>query len=205
MDSPKISALLLAAGSSTRMGAANKLLLPYQNKVIVQHLIQELASAKIDELIVVLGFEDESVKAKIPSHIRTVFNEQHRSGMTSSIQTGVRAANPSHQGYMICLADQIMMKTADYNQIISEWQTNFLLDPACIVLPFYQQQRGNPVIFSSCYKNEILEHPAGNGCKAIVQKHKAHLHKIEMNNQHVLIDIDTPGDYNNIAPNTKDQ
>ncbi len=203
MGKPKLSAILLAAGSSLRMGTVNKLLLPFQEQLIIQHLIQELAAAKIDELIVVLGHEDKIVKSNIPANIHTVFNEQHRSGMTSSIQTGIKATNNEHKGYMICLADQVLMQTTDYNQIINEWQTKYAQDQKCIALPFHNQQRGNPVIFSSCYKNEILAQAPGNGCKAIVQKHKAHLHKVVMKNNHVLIDVDTPTDYNNTISKKK--
>ncbi len=195
MESPKLTAILLAAGSSTRMGSENKLLLPYRGKVILQHLIDELAQAEIDDLIIVLGYENDLVKNKIPKQLRTVFNPDYTTGMTSSIQKGLSHANENHQGYMICLADQVMMQTVDYNQIIAAWKMQFQLDKKSIALPFYKKQKGNPVIFSSYYKNELLAEPAGNGCKAVVQKNKRHLLKVEMKNQHILVDIDTPVDY----------
>jgi len=194
MDQPKLTAILLAAGSSIRMGTANKLLLPFRDKLIIQHLVDKLAAAKIDELILVLGHEAELVKNNIPSTITTAFNPDHKTGMTSSIQTGVQQANESHHGFMICLADQVLMETSDYNQIIAAWKAQFLKDKQCIVLPFFEEQKGNPVIFSSGYKDEILAQPAGNGCKVVVEKHKAHLHMVEMANGNVLVDVDTVED-----------
>ncbi len=195
MKSPSICALLLAAGSSVRMGGENKLLLPIGNCLIIQHLIKQLVATNIDELIVVLGHEAELVKAQLPKGIRTVVNEQHLKGMTTSIQAGVQAASTVHDGFMICLGDQILMETEDYNYLIEAWRNKIIDDPDCIVQPVFEKQKGNPVIFSSAYKNNILAHQELNGCKEIVRSHREHLHLIEMANDHVLKDVDTQGDY----------
>lgn len=191
------SAILLAAGLSTRMGEANKLLLPWKKGVIIEHLIQQIVESNVAELIIVVGHQSEKVQQFIPQHpkIKTVLNETYQKGMTTSIQTGVSHSNSTSKGYMICLGDQVLMETTDYNYILQAWEKAIKANPASILLPTYQQQKGNPVIFSAHYKNAILQHQATNGCKAIVQANNQQLQSIEMPNNHVLTDVDTPEAY----------
>src|ERR1700754_4804500 len=108
-----LSAILLAAGSSRRMGSINKLLLPWQGQPIVAATAANILAAGIKEVIVVTGHQAPAITAAL-AHlpVQFVHNPRHEEGMTSSIQTGVR--NTTGNGYMICLADMVLLTAEDY-------------------------------------------------------------------------------------------
>ena len=118
--------------------------------------------------------------------------------MTNSIQAGVGVASDKSSGYMICLADQPLMKAADYNEIIERFEVLVKHDPKSIVVPFYNGKKGNPVIFSAIHRDDILNHKEMEGCKEIVQLNKEHVYQVEMSHDHILQDVDTPEDYDRL-------
>ncbi len=189
-----LSAILLAAGSSRRMGSVNKLLLPWQDHTLVFATAQNLLAAGIQDLIVVTGHDPEAVTAALATlPVRTIHNPAHATGMTSSIQTGVRIAEG--KGYMICLADMVLITPAEYTLLKTAFLRQHLLDDRCIILPEYQGENGNPVIFSSWYRNALLQHPEKEGCKTLVHDHTDHHLRVAMPADHVLRDIDRPEQY----------
>lgn len=182
------SAIVLAAGSSRRMGAMNKLILPYSSCTILETIIIELQASNVDEIIVVLGHEKEVIKTLLSPYEGLIFcyNAQHLTGMTSSIQTGVKSASKASNGYLICLSDMPFIEADDYNFIL-----NSLSGEKEILLPFYQSKKGNPVCFSKHFRGEILDHQQLEGCREIVQNNNKNVRKISFNNDHILKDIDT--------------
>lgn len=189
-----LSAILLAAGSSTRMAPANKLLLPWQQKPIVYHTANHLLASGIDELIVVTGHESAAiVNALHPFPIRFVHNPEHAKGLTGSIRSGIRMAHG--EGYMICLADMFLITASEYVLLRTAFEQQYRHDVQCLVLPDFQGHTGNPVIFSSFYRDALLSLPQGEGAKSLVRAHSDHHHRVPMPTNHVLRDLDTPGDY----------
>lgn len=188
-----VSAIVLAAGSSRRMGNVNKLLLAYKSKPILVHVIENIFTAGISDVIVVGGYEAENVKnalAGLPVHF--ILNEDHNTGLTTSIQQGILHAQGN--GYMICLADMVLIEPAEYLLLVKSFEDQLAIDPGCICLPAFNNHKGNPVIFSSLYRQAILDHHEVEGCKTIVELHKEHVCTINMNTDHVLRDIDNPED-----------
>jgi molybdenum cofactor cytidylyltransferase len=189
-----ISAIVLAAGLSTRMGDNNKLLLPYKNKTIIENTVHSINSSSIKEIIIVLGKDYEKIIPLIqhlPVHIE--LNENFSAGLTSSIQAGILKANGS--AYMFCLADMVLITSEEYTFICSEFEKAFLSDPKVIGVPVYEGKKGNPVVFSSFYKDSITNHIAIDGCKEIVQMNQQHVFNISMKSDHILRDVDTMADY----------
>lgn len=184
-----VSAIILAAGTSSRMGTPNKLLLPYKDATVVRTVVQQITGTGIQDIIVVTGFESDQVTAALkdlPVHF--VYNPYYALGMTSSIQQGVKAARG--EGYMICLADMVKITTSQYLQLKEEFEASIETDPSSIVIPFYQQTKGNPVIFSSTFRDQLLQHHNPEGCKKIVEQHASHIHPVQMTNDAVLTDLD---------------
>jgi molybdenum cofactor cytidylyltransferase len=189
-----LSAILLAAGSSTRMAPANKLLLPWQHKPVVYHTANHLLASGIGELIVVTGHEAAAVTAALhPLPVHFVHNPEHPRGLTGSIQSGVRMAHG--EGYMICLADMFLITAAEYVLLRTAFEQQYRHDIQCIILPDYQGQTGNPVIFSAAWRDALLSLPQSEGAKTLVRAHPDRHHRIPMPTDHVLRDLDTPGDY----------
>ena len=192
----KVSAIVLAAGLSSRMQGQQKLFLPYQEKTILEQVISELLVSKATEVIVVSSpLTHAKIKAMSLSGITLVSNPDHKLGMTTTIQKGVQAASSGINGHMVCLGDMPRITTAEYDQLISSFNVSYADDSKAIFLPFYQGQKGNPVIFSAAYREDILAHQDMEGCRGIVHSNLSHLTKVAMETDHVLVDVDTPEDY----------
>ncbi len=96
---------------------------------------------------------------------------------------------------MICLGDMPRITTEEYNHLITKFSDRLNTNPKAILLPFYKGQKGNPVIFSSVYRYDILKHREMEGCKVIVQSNSSHLIRVDMDSDNVLLDVDTPESY----------
>lgn len=192
-----VSAIVLAAGSSQRMGSVNKLLLPYDGRPLVRHVAETIAASAADEVIVVVGHEADRVRAALAGlPVRIVHNEWHAEGMTTSIQAGVGAASPDSAGFMICLSDLPLIESADLDHLITAFRDAG--DERGIVVPVFEGQRGNPVLFASAYRSEMLAHDEPEGCRNLIRRHRDCLIRVEMPNDHVLRDIDTPEAYDRV-------
>jgi molybdenum cofactor cytidylyltransferase len=189
-----ISAILLAAGTSKRMEQGNKMLLPLNDKTVLETTLDNILANGPGEVIVVLGKDADQVMAHIDHlPVKVVFNENYERGMTSSIQKGLSVA--TGKGYMICLGDMVLITAPEYLRIKDAFEEIIQSDPQAICIPVYDQQKGNPVIFSSYYKESILRHDRAEGCREIVQANVLHIHSVLMPTSHILADIDTPADY----------
>jgi molybdenum cofactor cytidylyltransferase len=200
-----LTVIVLAAGLSSRMGAQNKLRLPFGENTILQTTLFNIIEANLGEILVIVGHERELIENDLEpfkDEIKIVFNEHFENGMTTSIQAGVKNSdeNMEHpdkggtEGYMICLSDMPLLQPIDYQRI-----SNFYLEKKDthypIVQPVFEQQKGNPVIFHPSYKKDILNLTYMEGCKPIVQANKENVHLIEMPNDAILLDADTAEAY----------
>lgn len=191
-----ISAIILAAGESKRMGAENKLLLPFEGRPLIEHIVRTVQASEADEVIVVVGHEAEQVQAALAGcGVYIVQNDHYREGMTTSIHTGVFAAAAEAEGFMIYLSDLPLIEAEELNGLIGAFKRALHENPAAIAVPVYQGQRGNPVLFSAPYRSAILNHKGLMGCKGIVKQNPDHVVHIEMPTDHILHDIDTREDY----------
>src|SRR5690349_21645261 len=112
-----VTAIVLAAGSSQRMGNVNKLLLPYKDKRIIETTLENIIAAKMNKVIVVTGYEAEKIKTAIQHlPVDIIHNDDFLKGMTTTIQRGIEHAKEG--GYMICLADMFMITSNEYALLI---------------------------------------------------------------------------------------
>ena len=190
------SAIILAAGTSTRMGTRNKLLLPLSpgGLPLIRVVVERVLASNCGEIIVVLGHEKEKVKAVLEDlDIRFATNPMYRSGMTSSIQSGVGVVHPDSAGVLICLGDMPLLNTEDYNRV-----TEAVTGAPQIIVPVFEGQNGHPVFFSHHFISDILAHDQPEGCKSIVSRNKDRVTRIAGPNSHILKDIDLPEDYHRL-------
>jgi molybdenum cofactor cytidylyltransferase len=197
-----ITSIVLAAGMSRRMGEVNKMLLPFLDSTIFETTLSNISKADIGSLVVVLGYESKKIK-KIRNNgpfsmaniqCSTTENKDYAKGMTSSIKAGIRATKPETH-FMICLSDMPLISPEEYRFIASQFTAILKQDAQAIVVPFFKGEKGNPVIFSAFYKNELLNLEDTEGGKMILQKYNNHVYKIEMPTDAVLRDADTREDY----------
>ena len=205
-----ITAILLAAGLSRRMGNENKLLLPLGQSTMLATTLANILSAKIGETLIVVGHEAQNVQATLVADLKKhplsinaqnaskmtiLTNNHYEKGMTTTIQTGVEAAATESVGYMICLSDMPFITPEEYAFLTNEFLKILETNKQAIVQPVFNGRRGNPTIFSSFYRKHILELTYTEGCKPIVQAHTAHVYAVEMPTDSVLRDIDFRADY----------
>lgn len=193
----RVSAIILGAGLSKRMGDTNKLFLPFHGKPIIESVIENVKHSEADEIIVVGSDKTmQHLKPFRSNRVRIVKNGEHRNGMTSSIKAGVLACDGD--GYLICLGDQPQILTSTYNKIIQSFKLAYRENNQVISAPFFQEKRGNPVIFSSDYREEILSHDQPEGCKEIIQRNANSIDVIPTDDPAILLDIDTMDDYQSL-------
>ena len=191
-----ISAVILAAGESRRMGKQNKLLLPVSGEALLVKLIKSVCDSDVGQVIVVIGHEAEKIRRKLNNFpLSFVYNPNFSEGMTTSIKSGVKEVSPDCDGYMICLADMPFINTSEINKLIHAYDQNRIKEKRLIVIPVYQGHRGNPVLFSTEFREDILEHKMEFGCKGVIMKNFESVKEIEMDDDSMLLDVDTLEDY----------
>ena len=190
-----ISAIILAAGESRRMGVQNKLLLQIDSEVLIRKFVKSVSNSLVDAVLVVVGFEAEKIKAVLHDQsVKFVENPSYEEGMTTSIQSGVKASSNESTGLMICLADMPFAETSDLNLLIQAFNDYRSTESSLIIVPVFQGNRGNPVLFSEVFRDKILTHK-GEGCREIVRQFPHYVKEVSMENDNLLRDIDTPEDY----------
>jgi molybdenum cofactor cytidylyltransferase len=192
-----VTAIVLAAGLSTRMGKP-KMLLPWGGQSVLGHVLSTLAEAGVERRVVVVGSERAAVEA-VCSHAgaRAVFNpEFHTSEMLSSLQVGLRCLPSECTAALVVLGDQPSMEAHVVESLLP-------LDealPACIIVPSYERRRGHPWLVGSDWWAEILQMSAPETPRDFLQRHDATIKYVEVTTDSVLRDIDTPADYLKSAP-----
>ena len=193
-----ITAILLAAGLSRRMGQTNKLLLPWQGKALVQHTLDQLLAANFAQVVVVLGHEAERVGEALQGYqhrVQMMHNHDYARGMTSSIQAGWQAVPPSSLGAMICLADMPWLRAEDYQHLAQQFLAAMEQDPETILIPDFAGTPGNPVTFSRWYREAWTGYTEPEGGKGLVRQYARHRVFAAMPAAKGQQDLDTPADW----------
>ena len=189
----KISATILAAGSSRRMGKSNKLLLHINNEPIIQSVCRTVLETKLNPIIVVTGYENREIEKVIPNEINDiVFNKDWSTGMMSSIFMGISKLDESVDGNMIILGDMPLITKATLNILIAEFNKH---KGQRIVHPSYKSIQANPVIFPKKYFSEILKGRGDRGGKKVLKKYSKEAIGVNIDSDEVILDCDTRDDY----------
>lgn len=191
-----MAAIVLAAGTSSRMGSRNKLLLPYHGKPLLAHAVESVLASSVSEVVVVIGHEADLMQDVLTGYTVTIAHNAHyQSGKTSSIRTGVAAASAAASGYMVCLSDLPLVTAAEHNRVIAAFLATHAEDARAIVRPVYEDQPGHPVILSAAYRQELLSARHPRACRNVVRRHHAFVREIPWDTDHVIRDMDTPQAY----------
>jgi molybdenum cofactor cytidylyltransferase len=190
----KCGLILLAAGSSTRMGEP-KQLLNYRGKALVRHAVDTALASACSPVIVVLGATAGAVGQAIRDlPVATVENPRWAEGMGTSIQTGVRAAAVRElDGVILALADQPLVTAEIYNRLMAQHEST----GKPIVTSEYAGTVGVPVLFAKEYFQHLLALRPEQGCKGVILAHEASALRIAC--PEAEADIDTPVDYQRLA------
>jgi molybdenum cofactor cytidylyltransferase len=192
-----ISAILLAAGESNRMGQP-KQLMPFDQITIVERTIDNLLNSAVSETILVLGYKDEEIRKTIAGKpIKIAINPDYQQGMSTSIIAGLKQVDKKAQAVIIALGDQPFVNS----QTITSLVEAFIANNRGILIPVYQGRRGNPIIFAIKYKSELLNLKGDVGGREIIKRHPDDVLEVAVNCEGVLLDIDTMENYTPITLN----
>lgn len=185
-----ISAIVLAAGESRRMGRL-KPLIKINNKTFLQHITDELRIAGISDIVVVVGFEADRIKQESGlSQIQFAVNKNYENGQFSSLQTGIRHLDKKCEAVLVCLGDQ--------PQIRADWITRLVQvfgeTRAPIVSPKFRVKRGHPILFSADLFDEILAMHPTQAAFDLKRAHKEEIVDVPIDDEGLIVDADTPDD-----------
>jgi len=187
-----ISSILLAAGQSKRMQGENKLIKKIKGIPLIQHAIKNILDSPIEELIIVLGHQKEIIEKLIDKNkkIKIVFNKDFKSGMASSIKTGLVNLSQNTEAFFICLGDMPFVNKNIYTKLID------FKDKNEIIIPTFNGQQGNPILFSKNMKNKILAIQGDSGAKKIIETEKNKILNIETNNEDITKNYNSLDNFN---------
>jgi molybdenum cofactor cytidylyltransferase len=193
----RVSAVVLAAGASARMGRPKQLLPLGANTVLAQTLENVLA-ARVDEIVLVLGSSASAIRQQLPRYqlerFKVVVNQDYGQGMATSLRAGLSALDPRSDAALIVLGDQPFIRPHTLNQIVEGYGRS----RASIVIPSYLGDRGNPVLLDRSVFPEVMALEGDIGCRAIFGNHLEDILKVEVEDPGVLLDIDDQGDYDRL-------
>lgn len=204
-----VGAVVLAAGSASRMGGRPKCLLELNGEALICRQITALLDAGVGELVLVLGFYGHDITQCVttqfpqfaggpgPQSFQLVWNPRPEAGQISSQRLGLAALSPKHEAVLVALADQPLIDAQDIRDVIAAHRAR----PADrdVTVPMDQGLPGNPVVLSAQVRAAILQSDASVGGKQWQRAHAQRVHRWETANTHYRWDVDTPQDIERLA------
>jgi molybdenum cofactor cytidylyltransferase len=190
----RIAALVLAAGRSTRMGAVNKLIAEIGGKPLVRIAVEQVLASRADPVIVVTGHQREKVEAVLEGlPVRFAHNADYADGLGTSLKAGIAAVPEDADGVIVCLGDMPQVSSALIDQLLSAF------DPekgALVVVPSIEGRRGNPVVWSRRFFNDLMQIQGDVGARYLIGNYAEAVIEVPVAGGAALTDVDTPESLN---------
>jgi molybdenum cofactor cytidylyltransferase len=186
-----ITGIVLAAGSSSRLGRP-KQLLELGGKPVLQHVVDAAEAGGVDETLVVIGHAAKDVAAtvRLPESARFVLNHDHAGGQSTSLRAGLQAVGAGSLAAVVLLGDQPEVRPQAIAAVIEAWQ----LGEGELLQASYGGRPGHPVMFDRVVWPEVLFATGDKGARSVLAGQRERVRHIEVggNPPH---DIDTEEDY----------
>ena len=192
-----ISAIILAAGQSRRMGA-QKLLLPFGGRTVIGHIVGEVLRGPIDEVVVVVGPDSAAVaEALAGMRVKIVANPDAGGEMLSSVRCGLRALPPDCEAVLVALGDQPTITARLVGRMLDAYRAAHTGRRAGrgIIVPVHGGRPGHPILFSTRYRDEIMAGHDDVGLCGLRRAHAEEVLELPVADPSVLSDVDCPEDY----------
>ena len=195
-----VGAVLLAAGSGSRLGGRPKSLLELGGVPLIRRQLIALSGAGVDEVVVVLGHYAPAIEAVVQDFPVTLArNPAPDEGQASSVLCGLRTLGGKLDAVIVALADQPMVNAQDITELIGAYKRR---GDAAMVVPRIDGEPGNPVIFDAALKDEWLAGEANAACRRWREANPARVHWFDTPNTRYRVDIDTPEDLRRFTDRT---
>lgn len=191
--SPRIAAIILAAGQSSRMGA-NKLTLSLHGKPVLAHVVDKVRASGVALIVVVLGHDAEAVRSLFnDADIHFVINERHREGLSTSLKSGLSSLPPDVDGALIFLGDMPDIDVGLPDRMIGAFNPQ---EKRAIVIPKHEGRRGHPILWGRDFFPMLLEKLNGDsGARHLIDECSAWVAEIDTDHNGIFADLDTPEEF----------
>jgi molybdenum cofactor cytidylyltransferase len=197
MNGTGVSAILLAAGESRRMGAVNKLTLDIGGIPLLRRAAETLLAARLSEVVVVVGHDADTARSLLSGlGMNIVENPHYGEGQMTSVYRGMGALTAPCEGVMVCLSDLPLIEAGDLDALVGAFLDEC---PRSILVPTYEGRRGNPVILAQRHRESILAGDRTLGGKRPIDRHPELVWTHPVENDHCVFDLDTPEDYDRLC------
>jgi molybdenum cofactor cytidylyltransferase len=187
---PRIAAVVLAAGRSSRMAPANKMLAPVDGAPMVARVVDTVSASQAGPVIVVVGNDAARVKAALARRdVRFVDNPNFADGLSTSVRAGLAALQADVDGALFVLGDMPRVTAAQIDRLIAAFNP---VEGRAICIPTHRAKRGNPVLWGAKFFAELRALSGDTGARGLISQHIDQVCEVEMDDDGVLIDVDTP-------------
>jgi molybdenum cofactor cytidylyltransferase len=187
-SAPRVTAIVLAAGKSSRMGA-NKMLADFHGQPLLRTTIESLQGSAVDEVIVITGHQRAEVEAAVKGlPVRVFHNPDYAEGLSTSLRVGVTAVQGS-DAVLICLGDMPLVQSATIDRLIAAFNPT---EHRSVVVPVVRSQQGNPVLWGREHFEKLTALSGDKGARNLIAELKAEATEVTTADEGILQDIDTP-------------
>ena len=194
----RVTAVVLAAGRSRRMGGDNKLLAELDGKPIIRYVVEAASASRVDAVIVVTGHEAGSLRNVLAGcSVRFIHNPRYAEGLSTSLRVGISAADSGSAGVLVCLGDMPLVTARQLDLMIDAFVER---NGRNICVPVRDGRRGNPVLWPRRFYADMLKLTGDEGARSLLARFADLVHQVEMDDEGIFLDIDTPGDLGECRP-----
>ena len=172
------------------MGGPNKLLELLHGKPLVRIVAEQALVSRAKPVIVVTGHQAERVRTALSGlDVSFTHNADFADGIASSVKAGVAAVPAKADGAVICLGDMPLVDAGLIDRLIDALQPD---KGALIAVPAAEGRRGNPVLWSRRFFDELMTLDGDVGARHMIARHHETVVEVEAEGQGAFLDIDTP-------------
>jgi molybdenum cofactor cytidylyltransferase len=188
-ETPSIAGVVLAAGTSSRMGK-NKLTLSVGGKPMVTHAVDAALGAGLDPVIVVTGHDAGAVRQALGNRaVQLVQNDEFAKGLSTSLRAGIRAVPPACEGAVVLLGDMPGITAALVEKVVAAFNPG---DDRLICVAAAKGERGHPVLWARQFFPELESLTGDSGGRGLMARYPELICDVEADDGAPLADIDTP-------------
>jgi len=186
----RIAALVLAAGQSRRMGSNNKLLAEIDGIAMVRRTAENVLASKASPVVAVTGHQRAETEAVLTGlNLCFAHNADFADGLSASMKAGLASLDSDVDGMLVCLGDMPRVSSQTINKLIAAFDP---LEGRAVCVPTWHGKRGNPVLWGRRFFEEMMDISGDVGARHLIGKCADLLVEVEMNDDGVMIDVDTP-------------
>lgn len=186
---PRVAAIVMAAGKSSRMGQF-KLLLPVDGAPMIARTVDALLASSVTDVIVVTGREAEGVQAALGERpVRLVHNADYADGLSTSLKAGLAALPADADAFLVALGDMPKVTADDIDRLIAAYDPD---EGRLICVPTFEGKTGNPILWDRRFLEAMQGLTGDSGARSLLLRHGEAVAEAPVKGAGVLIDVDTP-------------